>query len=275
MALTIMPVKTSNIRWTLSPVLSWNRDKIHRKTENRSYGEYLDGTVVLDDYAVSSFWSWKYKGLTHEEGLPIFEYDSGNGYTNTEMKEDPTKFLEYSGRRNPLVTGGISTRLAVYNFTLRASFAFNLGAKIRLRPVYASRMALSSPSHYENVPAEFVTHWRQPGDEEFTDNPGFVKPGNSYMYTHPAGTESLYTMWDEGNHRVVSGDFLRCRSIGLNYSFPKRIASRLGLQGLTMELSGNDLFVVANKRLRNQDPETSSSAVPRQPSYNFTINISL
>lgn len=274
-ALTIMPVKTSNIRWTLSPVLSWNRDKIHRKTENRSYGEYLDGTVVLDDYAVSSFWSWKYKGLTHEEGLPIFEYDSGNGYTNTEMKEDPTKFLEYSGRRNPLVTGGISTRLAVYNFTLRASFAFNLGAKIRLRPVYASRMALSSPSHYENVPAEFVTHWRQPGDEEFTDNPGFVKPGNSYMYTHPAGTESLYTMWDEGNHRVVSGDFLRCRSIGLNYSFPKRIASRLGLQGLTMELSGNDLFVVANKRLRNQDPETSSSAVPRQPSYNFTINISL
>ena len=95
------------------------------------------------------------------------------------------------------------------------------------------------------------------------------------MYVHPAGTESMYTMWDEGNHRVVSGDFLRCRSIGLNYSFPKSVASRLGLNGLTMELSGNDLFVIANKRLRNQDPETSSSAVPRQPSYNFTINISL
>ncbi len=274
-SLTFVPLKTQNFRWTLSPVLSWNRDKIRRKTENRSYGEYLSGTVVLNDYAVSSFWSWKYKGLTHEDGFPVFEYDSGNGYTNTEMKEDPTKFLEYSGRRNPVVTGGLSTRFVFYNFTLRASFAYNLGAKIRLRPVYDSRMALDAPSHYENVPAEFVTHWRKPGDEEFTDNPGFLKPGRTYMYVHPAGTESMYTMWDEGNHRVVSGDFLRCRSIGLNYSFPKSVASRLGLNGLTMELSGNDLFVIANKRLRNQDPETSSSAVPRQPSYNFTINISL
>lgn len=130
------------------------------------------------------------------------------------MKEDPTKFLEYSGRRNPVVTGGLSTRLAFYNFTLRASFAYNLGAKMRLRSVYSSQLAVSSPSHYENVSAEFVTHWRKPGDEKFTNNPGFVKPGGSYMYTHPAGTESLYTMWDEANHRVVSGDFLRCRSLG-------------------------------------------------------------
>lgn len=275
MALTIVPIKTDNIRWTLSPVLSWNRDKIHRKTENRSYQEYLDGTVVLDDYAVSSFWSWKFKGLTHEDGLPIFEYDSGNGYTNVEMKEDPTKFLEYSGRRNPVVTGGLSTRLTFYDFTLRASFAYNLGAKMRLRSVYSSQLAVSSPNHYENVSAEFVTHWRKPGDEKFTNNPGFVKPGGAYMYTHPAGTESLYSMWDEANHRVVSGDFLRCRSLGLSYAFPKSVVSRIGLQGLTVELSGNDLFVIANKRLRNQDPETSSTSVPKLPSYNFTINISL
>lgn len=272
---SIVPVQMKNFKWTISPVLSLNRDKISRDTENWSYQQYLDGTVVLNGSPVSAFWSWKYKGLTHEEGLPVFEYDSGNGYTNTEMKDDPTKFLEYSGRRNPVVTGGVSTYFTLYNFTLRGSFAYNLGAKVRLRPVYASGMTRTAPKYYENIPAEFVTHWRKPGDEKFTDNPGFVKPGGSYTYQHPAGSENMYTMWDAGNHRVVSGDFLRCRTIALSYALPTRVTSKFGIEGITVAVSGNDLFVISNKKLRNQDPETSSSAIPRLPSYNFSVNISL
>ena len=273
--LSLTPVKVKDWSWTLSPVFSLNRDKIHRKTENRTYSDYIDGTVVLNDYPVGGFWSWRYKGLTHEEGLPVFDYDGGAGYTNAEMKEDPSKFLVYSGRTNPIMTGGLTTRLTWKQFMLRASFAYNLGAKVRIRPVYSSSLALNVPEYYENVTSAFVTHWRKPGDEKFTDNPGFLRPGKSAMYDHPGGSESFYTMWDDSDFRVVSGDFLRCRSIGLSYNLPQEWLSRWGVKGMMIELSGNDLFLIKSKKLDKQDPETSSSEIPRLPSYSFTLNISL
>lgn len=273
--LSLTPVKTKDWQWTLSPVFSLNRDKIHRKTENRTYSDYIDGTVVLDAYPVGGFWSWRYKGLTHEEGLPIFDYDGGAGYTNAEMKEDPSKFLVYSGRTNPIATGGLTTRLTWKQFMLRASFAYNLGSKVRIRPVYSSSLALNVPEYYENVTSKFVTHWRKPGDEKITDNPGFLRPGKSAMYDHPGGSESFYTMWDNSDFRVVSGDFLRCRSVGLSYTLPQKIVSKWGMRGVMLELSGNDLFLIKSRKLSKQDPETSSSEIPRLPSYNFTLNISL
>ena len=205
----------------------------------------------------------------------MFDYDGGAGYTNAEMKEDPSKFLVYSGRTNPIMTGGLTTRLTWKQFMLRASFAYNLGAKVRIRPVYSSSLALNVPEYYENVTSAFVTHWRKPGDEKFTDNPGFLRPGKSAMYDHPGGSESFYTMWDDSDFRVVSGDFLRCRSIGLSYNLPQEWLSRWGVKGMMIELSGNDLFLIKSKKLDKQDPETSSSEIPRLPSYSFTLNISL
>lgn len=273
--LSITPVRTNDWQWSVSPVFSLNRDKIRRKTENRSYSDYIDGTVVLNDYPVGGFWSWRYKGLTHEEGIPVFDYDGGMGYTNAEMKEDPTKFLVYSGRTNPIMTGGLTTRLTWRQFMLRASFAYNLGAKVRIRPVYSSSLALNVPEYYENVPSQFVTHWRKPGDEAFTDNPGFLRPGKSAMYDHPGGSESFYTMWDNSDFRVVSGDFLRCRTISLSYTLPRSLVSKWGMKGMMLEVSGNDLFLVKSSKLSKQDPETSSTAIPQLPSYNFTLNISL
>ena len=72
-----------------------------------------------------------------------------------------------------------------------------------------------------------------------------------------------------------SADFMRCKSMTLTYKVPNKIVSKMKLSFLSFSLTGSDLFVLKNKRLDKEDPETGSMNVPLLPSYNFSINLSL
>ena len=240
---------------------------------------YLNGYVTRDDYPVGAFWSWNFTGLNPETGYPEFDFGDLSAYSTDQVKSDPSKYLVYSGRRNPIVSGGFGTSLSLYNFSFRASFAFNLGAKKRLRAVYSSNAVSNGPAYYENLPSEFATHWRKPGDEKTINNPGFMRPTDGYSpysYSYPwGGTGNMYTMWDNSAQRVVSADFLRCRTLSLGYTVPSALVSKVGIRGLSLNMNVNNPFVIKNHKLKKQDPETGSTSIPLLPSYNFSINISL
>ena len=278
LSFSVVPVRTSKVRWSISPNFSISHNKVRRKMVSDSYTKYLSGIVTRDDYPVGAFWSWNFTGLNSETGYPEYDFGDISGYSSAELKSDPSKFLTYSGRRNPIVSGGLSTSLSLFNFSVRASFAFNLGAKKRLRAVYSSNAVSNGPAYYENLPSEFVTHWRKTGDEKITNKPGFMRSNSGYSpyyYTTPVGSVNMYSMWDQSEQRVVNADFLRCRTLSLGYTVPAEFLSKMKVRGLSFNLNVNNPFVIKNYKLKKQDPETGSSSIPLLPSYNFSINISL
>lgn len=68
---------------------------------------------------------------------------------------------------------------------------------------------------------------------------------------------------------------MRCKSMTLTYRIPEKILSNVKLSFLSFSLTGTNLFVIKNKRLHKEDPETGSMNVPILPSYNFSINLNL
>ena len=186
------------------------------------------------------------------------------------------KYLVHSGSKNPDIVGGFNVNLSYRNLSFNSSFAFALGAMKRLRTVYQKgQYTVTVPKFDANLPVEFVEHWRKSGDENTTNKPGFLRPTESASCIHPGGTSNIYEMWDASQHRVVSADFMRCKSMTLTYKVPEKILSNVKLSFLSFSLTGTNLFVIKNKRLHKEDPEAGSMNVPILPSYNFSINLNL
>lgn len=138
--------------WTigLNSSKNWNEAK-SEASSNVSIRNYLEGAndrVLKKGYAVSSFWSFAYRGLNPENGQPefnlIYERDAaGNVIVNEETGKpilrdvnDLTEVLVYSGKTEPDFTGGLVTRLRWKGLTLGANFSLLLGAKKRLPNPY-------------------------------------------------------------------------------------------------------------------------------------------
>jgi TonB-linked SusC/RagA family outer membrane protein len=79
---------------------------------------------------------------------------------------------------------------------------------------------------------------------------------------------------------TTSGNYLRIRSLTLNYNVPKTIVNRIGLGGINVFMNGYDLFTWSKFMKRFQfDPEVSSGAggyiYPTQKIVNFGLNVTL
>ena len=268
-------VKTKDWNLTVSGNISFTNNEVKRPGYREAYTSYLNGYSAFSGYSVGSFWSWNFKELG-KNGMPIFDVGENKSYTKEELRDDPTKYLVYSGSKNPDIMGGFNVNLSYRNITLNTSFAFALGAHKRLREVYQKgNYTTTNPKFDANLPAEFVEHWRKLGDEKIMNKPGFLRPTENEYYVFPGGMANIYEMWDASQIRVVSADFMRCKSMTLTYKVPNKIVSKMKLSFLSFSLTGSDLFVLKNKRLDKEDPETGSMNVPLLPSYNFSINLSL
>ena len=74
-------------------------------------------------------------------------------------------------------------------------------------------------------------------------------------------------MYDNSDIRVVNGNYLRLSSLSLRYNVDDRVCKKLGLKSVYINLTGTNLFTMANKKLRGQDPTQSGSS----PSINLSI----
>ena len=65
--------------------------------------------------------------------------------------------------------------------------------------------------------------------------------------------------------------FLRCRGLNLSWRLNNEMAKRMGLNNLTVNMSVNNLFVIASKRFDGYDPELQNSVMPKN--YSIGINV--
>ena len=259
--LNAVPVRTKDFRWSLSLNSARNINRITRggaKTEY-TWNNYVNGTAVLEGYALNSFFAYKYNGL-NENGLPTFkDTDEPEDITREEMLE---RVLEYAGNRIPLMQGGFSTNFTWKNFTLGMFFSYQLGSKGRLNFLY-NNSGQYLPNPEQNMSSEFVDRWRQPGDEAKTDIPA-LSTNNLNMVPSGLGANrnrkyeianNGWQMYNQSDLRVVNTDFLRLRSAYLRYTLPKEACKALHVQYANVRLEGYNLFLLASKDLKGQDPE--------------------
>ena len=258
--------------------------------DNIKYTDYLNGTVETSGNALSTFYSYRFKGLSAINGAPEFygfEDDSEikERYKNMTREEILAEILEKSGQREPYIQGGISNYFGYRNWGLSFNLTYSLGNKVRLLKM-ASGYANACAYPQQNLRKEFVYRWRKPGDEQFTNVPALVTDANSnqgwwqqYPYTTTPFAGNIYEMYDNSDLRVVSGDYLKLQSFSLRYNLEDKLCKQMGLQSVYVSLSGTNLFTICSSKLKGQDPSTSGSSsvinLGIRPTYSFSLNITL
>lgn len=258
--------------------------------DNVTYQDYLNGSVETSGNAISTFYSYKFKGLNHDTGRPEFYGFEGTDeqkarYANMTREEILAEVLEESGQREPYIQGGISNYFGYRNWGLSFNLTYSLGNKIRLLKM-ASGYATACAYPQQNLRKEFVYRWRKPGDEAFTNVPALTTNANEYQgwwqqypYTATPVAGDIYEMYDNSDLRVVSGNYLKLQSLSLRYNLDDNICKRLGMQSVYLSLSGTNLFTICSSELKGQDPSISGSSsvinLGVRPTYSFSINLTL
>ena len=282
LSVSLRPIYTKNWTWDISFNTSKNYNRVTNAGEQvlTTWRDYTDGTLVTNGKALNSFYSYKFNGLD-TDGLPTFKDinekdEDGNMLVHSQLEAYERAFA-HSGKREPDLSGGFSTYVRYKAFALSAQFAFNLGNKMRLNDLYeSSGQQLPHPS--QNMSTEYVNRWRKPGDEKYTNIPVLSEEGLTISdrdYEYPIGS-SGWDMYNKSDLRVVSGNFLRCRSLSLRYAFSAELCKRLYMKGASLSLDAGNLFVLKSKELKGRDPEQAimgSHTVPPQRSYSLRLNV--
>jgi len=286
----VVPVKTRDWMWSVQFNTSFNTNNVVKPQYVTNLNTLTNGTALVNGYPVDGFWSFRYAGLNHNTGRPMFKYMDVD--TNLALLKNPdaTQYLSYSGNANPRISGGISTSLRYRNLMLAASFNMELKYRLRLNPIMLAGGygAYQAPAPDKNASVFLVNRWQRPGDEAHTDIPAIYAADenitssvfNDASISSIASSWYRYTMYNYSDLRVVDGSHLRCNNIALTYSFTRQQLTRIkGLAQLTIAANVTNPFIIASSKLHGQDPEVLSTdaskttpTLTRMRTVSFSLN---
>ncbi len=285
-------LKTKDWNFSVNWNVNRNINTIIELPENQATEEYTfnNGEYakrVIAGTAVGSFFGYRYKGVYQNtedtygkdaegnimydlQGKPIvmtngtyvcYPGDAKYEDINHDGKIDKNDIV-YLGNSNPIISGGGGFTLKYKSLTMTVFMHYRLGQKI----INSARMNAESMRGSDNQSTAVLRRWRNEGDD--TDIPRALW-GWGFNYL--------------GSDRFVENcSFLRLKTLSLSYSFPKKFCKSLGMNSVSMFVTGYDLFTFSS--YTGQDPEVTlpsgitdlamdSSQTPR--SRRFSLGLTL
>lgn len=282
-------VRRKNSAFTVTFTSSQVTNRLSNDASAPSFASLFNGSGHLAGRAASGFYSYKFKGLNHDNGRPEFDKLGKKASTS-----NPDSLFVYSGQVQPKLTVGVTPSFRYRSFSVSAVFLLSLGSAKRLNsPFVLGSNNNAVPSPYANVPVTYFDRWRKPGDELKTNIPSIQADAfstQSYFLDVPYAIKATdnttayvnvnpLVAYNQSDLRVIRNNYLRCNAANLGYTIPPVWLRRSGLKNLNLGFSVNNVFKIANKQLHGQDPEISDmgsgySALPMTRSYAFSLNAS-
>lgn len=226
-------IKNQNFTWNINANASTLKNQITELSNGIT--EIINGTKKISvGHSVYDYWLRQWYGVDPADGSPLFLV--ADAYANTTAadirtvngQKVTTNFnkakYDYSGTAIPDLFGSFGTTITYKQWSLSAMFTYQLGGK-----TYDSNYAalMSSYSQGGALSTDILDRWTTPG--QITDVPAL----NSSTYTSSNAASSRW---------LVSSDFLTFRQATLSYSFTPETLSQLGVSGLRILVSGENLW---------------------------------
>jgi len=265
-------LKIRNFSWATNFNVGYYQDKITRLEYNPRIADAIvqGGAAVLGGPR-RGLYSTQFIGLD-SRGIPTFNDGSGEPVYNFDLqnRDNIHQVTKYQGSAEPRGAGGLSNSFSYKNVSLIVFFSYKFDYKIRLDDAFSPRY-----TDFSSFSKSFVNRWEVPGDEKKTNIPvildrATVNGSNSDLL-------SAYDLYNKSTARVAFGDYVRLKSIRLNYNFSRRMVNRIGASNAQFSIEAQNLALLySDKKLNGQDPEFFSSggvALP-QPKL-ITVSISV
>ncbi len=261
-------IRTKNWTWSANFTFGYSTNKIKNA---KNLPQVLDLVRAeggnLNGYPVNSLFSIPFVGINPSSGVPYFVNEDGEVSTDVSMQGYDASFLKYEGSVDPKYTGGFNTSVRYKNLTFNAFFTYQAGNKIRLTPAYSSEY-----SDLDAMSNEFKDRYVLTGDNKTPAIPDFV---NKVV---ESGVGYPYVNYNYSTARVVKGDFIRLKTLSLNYDFNSAwVAKSRFFKTASVRMTVKDPWLIyADKDLKGQDPEffnTGGVAMPTTTQFTLSLNL--
>jgi hypothetical protein len=189
--------------------------------------------VYHDGASLYSWYAKEYYGIDPANGSMLWV--DKNGQITHEYQD--ARYIEY-GTPMPKFQGGFSTIIRYKSISLSGNFSYLSGNKIFN---YFRRYAdhdLNETQFNVMMPRDDYRLWQKPGDNATKPLP-----------------QNARNSFDPSTRFIEDGSFLKVRNITLSYDLPKRMISKIKLNGLTISLSADNAYTFTD--FWGQDPEIS------------------
>lgn len=284
---TLSPVSTKDFRWTLSTSLSqvFNSMESTPGSETYELEDFLDGEALTKGHAVGTFYSYRFAGLNPLDGGPMFDtmQERSEEFIGKSKYDVFTTVLKASGQRDPTIQGSLNNSFRYKSFRVSLALNYSLGNKVRLFRLYDDGIGFSA---VQNVNRDLTKRWRNPGDEQYTNIPCLVNGTTAESLRYSSQVllgdnilvgEDAWTMYDYGDHRVVSGNYIQCQNLSVSYDVPEKWLKKWRLNSLSLTASTTNLFTICSSKLKGQAPTQAGFAeieLSNRPTFSLGLNVS-
>ena len=167
---------------------------------------------------------------------------------------------DWSGTATPTAYGSFGLNVSWNGLSLSTLFTYSLGSKV-YDGIYAGKMGISatpSSAHVDNLKS-----WTEAPAGMTVDSPNRIDPnGVPMLYTFNTynmdGTDvSISNNAGTSTRWLVSGNYLVIKNITLSYELPKKLLKPLQMQGLSVNVTCENLATFSARKGLN-------------PQYNFS-----
>lgn len=224
----------------------------------------LDSTSMIDEgHAIREFYLPEWAGVNPKTGAPQWYV---NRNKSNEITEVYSKADQVPSGKSPIATrmAGVGFNLKVKNFFAGANFYYSGGNQIYEDwAQYTLQNGLNSVAFY-NGREDLINSWTP--DNPNTDFPKIYFDNVGNFGAQPS------------SRLLYDGDYVRLRNAQIGYNLPSEWAKQIGLEAVSFNLTGVNLWTwVKDKRLKF-DPEVrpdgwTNLTTPTIKSITFGVNV--
>ena len=227
-------IKTSDVLWTVSVNGTHYKNEITKLPSDQPQDGYNTGNYWRElGGSLYDFYLPEWAGVDPETGRGLYNVYSQSGkggeLTGTTPVATNATNREVGLSAIPDLYGGFSTFLSFYGFDFSASFAYQLGGWT-LDTNYQALMGAGTVG----------TNWHKDIFDRWT----------------PQNTDSQIPRLDNGDLNaaqtstrfLTKASYLSLRNVTLGYTLPQSVTEKIGVQGLRVFLTGDNLWYTSKRR---------------------------
>lgn len=247
-------IRTRDVTWSTTLNASTYQNRITKLPGNYPPDGFVSGNKkLMVGHSIYDYYMYEFAGVDPETGDSTFWKDSyklddngdylyddlGNKIVeSSEITHDYTEATKrYVGTSIPDVFGTLNNTLRYKNFELSVLFNYQIGGKT-YNSSYASLMSFGS--YGSSMHVDILKRWQNPGD--ITDVPRVDNAKSAYQ--NPTSSRFL-----------VSSSYLGLKSASLSYTLPKKVVEKIQLSGMSVYLTGENLFNIC--AMKGMNPQYS------------------
>lgn len=249
------PIKTEDFEWNIRANWSKNQSEVlslFEGVDNFEVASFQSG-VTFNATVGRPYGTLRGSNFVYENGQPVVNQETG-AYEQSELNEE-------IGDTNPDWIGGVTNSFAYKNLSFSFLIDVRQGGDIYSLDTY---YGFGTGLYPETVGTNPLGN---PIRNHLDDGGGYVFPGvapdgtpNTVLadVSDAVSSGGLFGDLPQAYH-VEDGSFVKLREVAFTYNLPSKYLDKLNLQGLSLSLTGSNLWII-HKNMKYSDPEAGFSA---------------